>query len=170
MSDFLLSQVLVSVAIGFDILSFQLKKREHILLCLSLAGVFIAIHFFLLQNITAFMLIVLAIIRYVSSYFSTSKQLMYLFLSLGFLSFIFTFKGLLSTISLLGSSFQTIASFQKEDKTLRLLMIVGTTFWLIHNYLANSPIATLMEMVFLTSNLIGYYRFYIKPKKNTNSF
>ncbi len=39
-------------------------------------------------------------------------------------------------------------------------MIVGTLLWLIHNYLAGSPTAVLMELLFISSNLIGYYRYY----------
>ena len=46
-------------------------------------------------------------------------------------------------------------------------MFIGTSFWLVHNYFANSPAAVFMEVLFLGSNLIGYYRHYIKPKKVT---
>jgi hypothetical protein len=37
LSPFLLSQLLVVVAIGFDLLSFQFKERRRIILCLMVS-------------------------------------------------------------------------------------------------------------------------------------
>ncbi len=162
MSAFLLSQILVAIAICFDILSFQLKKRTQIVLCLSLAGIFISSHFVLLEKWTAAVLMMIAVTRYLSSYFTTSKKIMGLFVSASFVSSALTFQGLLSIISCLGAVFQTLGAFCNEDKQLRQLMIIGTLFWLIHNIMAASPGAVVMEVLFLTSNLIGYYRFYMK--------
>lgn len=76
----------------------------------------------------------------------------------------FSYQGSLTILSCLGSSFQTIAAFKKNDKQLRELMIVGTSFWLIHNYLSGSPIAVLMEIIFISINIAGYYRYYIKKQ------
>ncbi len=164
MSAFILSQILVAIAICFDILSFQLKKRTHIVLCLSLAGIFISSHFLLLEKWTAAVLMMIAVTRYLSSYFTTSKKIMGLFISASFVSSILTFQGILSVLSCMGSIFQTMGAFCNDDKQLRQLMIIGTLFWLIHNIMAASPGAVVMEVLFLTSNLIGYYRFYIKNK------
>jgi hypothetical protein len=55
-----------------------------------------------------------------------------------------------------------VAAFQEDDRRLRQLMIVGTSFWLLHNYLIGSPTAVLMEVLFISSNLAGYYRYYVK--------
>jgi hypothetical protein len=44
-------------------------------------------------------------------------------------------------------------------------MLVGTMIWITHNYLAGSPGAVLMEALFISSNLVGYFRYYIRPKK-----
>ena len=162
MDSFIISQVLVTIAICFDLLSFQLKKRTHIVLCLTIAGVFIASHFMLLGKLTAAVLMFIAVCRYLSSYFTTSKKLMWFFVSLSSISAIFTYQGILSILSCVGSIFQTLGAFNHDDKHLRQLMIIGTLFWLGHNVLAASPGAIVMEILFLSSNLIGYYRFYIK--------
>ena len=168
MNTFVISQILVGIAICFDLLSFQLKKRTHIVLCLSVAGIFISTHFLLLEKWTAAVLMAIAVARYVTSYFSTSKKLMALFVSGSIVSAFFTFQGYLSILSCLGSTFQTLGSFSNNDKKLRQLMIIGTLFWLFHNYFASSPAAVLMEILFLSSNFIGYYRFYLKKQKCTN--
>ncbi len=158
----------MGIAICFDLLSFQLKKRTHIVSCLSVSGAFIATHFLLLEKWTAVILMVIAVTRYVTSYFSTSKNLMTLFVAGSIVGTFFTFQGFLSILSCLGSIFQTFGAFSNNDKRLRQLMIIGTFFWLCHNYFAASPVAVLMEILFLSSNFIGYYRFYFKGQECTN--
>lgn len=165
MNPFIVSQILVAIAICFDWLSFQLKKRTHIVLCLSIAGMFISAHFLLLEKWTAMGLMIIAVIRYVASYFTTSKKITAFFVSASIACSVFTFQGYLSILSCLGSVFQTIGAFRGDDKELRRLMIVGTMFWLCHNVLAASPVAVMMEVLFLSSNAVGYYRFYIKSNR-----
>jgi len=162
MSVFFISQVLVGIAILFDLMSFQFKERKKIVACLFAAGVLISSHFILLEQWTAASLMVIATTRYLISIFSTSPKLKWLFCGSSIVATTVTFSGLVSIISCLGSLFQTVAAFNKEDKRLRELMIVGTSFWLLHNYLIGSPTAVLMEVLFISSNLIGYYRYYVK--------
>ncbi len=166
MNLFLLSQILAGTAIIFDFISFQLKKRTHIVLCLSMSVIFIAAHFLLLEKWTAAILMGVAAIRYIVSYFTTSIKTMMLFVLISVISSALTFQGYLSILSCIGAVFQTIATFNSDDRKLRLLMIVGTSFWITHNVFADSPVAVLMESLFLGSNLLGYYRFYIRKKKN----
>jgi len=162
MSDFVLSQLLISIAIVFDIASFQFKKRQHILSCLSVAGVLICAHFILLSQWTAAGVMAIATVRYVISIFTAAKYYRWLFMAGAIILTIFTFSSLVSLLSLMGSLFQTAAAFNKEDKRLRQLMIIGTCFWLLHNLIIHSPLAVLMEVIFLCSNLAAYYRFYLR--------
>ncbi len=160
-STFMLSQFLVVIAILFDLLSFQCQSRKYILSCLVIAGLFISAHFFLLSQWTAASLMLLAVSRYLTSIFTQNKKLQHVFMATAVLVSAITFTGPLSILSCIGSCLQTKAAFCQQDKALRLWMIIGTSFWLIHNALAQSPTAVLMEALFISSNLIGYYRFYI---------
>lgn len=162
MTPFILSQILVAVAIGFDLMSFQFKDRKKIVMCLFFAGLFISSHFMLLEQYTAASLMIIATIRYLVSAFSTSDKLKYVFCTGAIISSVVTYSGVISIISCVASVFQTVAAFSKNDRRLREYMIVGTTFWLIHNYVIGSPTAVLMEVLFITSNLVGYYRYYWK--------
>ncbi len=81
---------------------------------------------------------------------------------------IITFTDPLSLLSCIGSCLQTKAAFSQQDKALRFWMIIGTSFWLTHNALAQSPTAVLMEALFISSNLMGYYRFYIAKQPVTH--
>jgi len=164
MSSFVLSQILVSIAIVTDILSFQFKDRKKIVGCLLISCTLISAHFMLLGHWTAAGLGLVAALRFATSMFTTSKKMMGLFIFATVAVTVVSFDGLLSAISCLGATFGTIASFCKEDKQLRQLMLVGTSLWVVHNYLAGSPGAVIMELIFISSNLVGYFRFYIRPK------
>ena len=159
-SVFVWSQVLIAIAIVFDIASFQFKQRRQIVCCLCVSGILISVHFILLEQWTAAGLLMLASIRYFCSIFTTSKRLMSVFLLSALIITVGTFSGLLSVLSFTATLFQTTAAFCQSDQRLRQLMIVGTSLWLVHNYLAGSPTAVLMEVLFIGSNLVGYYRYY----------
>ena len=162
MSAFALSQALATVAIAFDLLSFQLRQRRHIILCLAISCLFIASHFALLGHDTATGLALLAAVRLVAGYLTTSKRVMLVFVAATVAVTGLTFHGLLSIFSGLGSVFGTVASFCRSDRTLRLMMMGATSLWLVHNWLAGTPMAVLMEALFLGSNMLGFYRFYLR--------
>jgi uncharacterized membrane protein len=165
MSAFVISQILVGLAICTDILSFQFKERGKIVACLFCSCLLIATHFMLLQHWTAAGLGLVAAARFLTCLFSTSKKVMALFLVLTIATAIFSYEGYLSLISTTGACFGTVASFCKEDKRLRQLMFIGTSLWLIHNFFAGSPVAVVMEIIFISSNMVGYFRYYILPQK-----
>lgn len=165
MSAFALSQILVGLAICSDILSFQFKERRHIVLTLMLSCSLISSHFMLLEHWTAATIGIVAAIRFGVSIFSTSRIFMFIFVGATLLTSVLTYQGYLSILSCAGGTMGTIASFCKEDRTLRKIMFLGTCLWLTHNFLAGSPGAVIMEVIFISSNLIGYYRYYIRPQK-----
>ena len=165
MTAFLLSQIFIGIAIFFDLMSFQFKNRKKIIICFFCASVFIGLHFLLLEQHTAAFLVFISALRFITSIFTTSKKLMSVFLFMCSLVTFFTYAGFLSLLAYLGASINTIASFCKEDKHLRLIMMTGTLFWLANNYFSNSPAAVFMEILFLCSNVVGYYRHYMKKEK-----
>lgn len=162
MSAYALSQILAAIAIAFDLLSFQFRQRRRIIACLAISCLFIASHFALLGHTTATGLALLAAVRLVAGYLTTSKRVMLFFLAATVAMTLCTFNGLLSLCSGLGSMFGTVGSFCRSDRTLRLVMMGATSLWLVHNILAGTPMAVLMEALFLGSNILGYYRFYLR--------
>lgn len=163
MTDFALSQVFVGFAICSDLVSFQFKKRTAIICCLLLSCNLIAIHFILLEHWTAAFLALLAGARFLTSIFTTSRYALALFLGASLCVGISTYEGLLSILGVTGAMFGTAASFCKEDKQLRQLMMICTSIWIVHNSIAGSPGAVIMELIFISSNMIGYFRYYIRP-------
>lgn len=169
MSSFALSQILVGLALCTDILSFQFKERKHIISCLLVSCILISVHFMILDHWTAAGLGLVAAARFVTSIFSTSRYFMYLFVGATWIISIVTYQGLLSILGCVAGSFGTVASFCKEDKKLRQMMLVCTVLWIVHNILAGSPGAVILEIFFLGSNIAGYYRYYIRPQKQVLS-
>ncbi|WP_240620045.1 YgjV family protein [Aeromonas jandaei] len=160
MSLFLWSQLVVSLALLLDLLSFQLRDRRRILACLALSCALNAGHFALLGQWSAACLLLLASVRFLVSIWLVRRILMWFFMGLACAAALATYQGVLSLIGLLASLLQTRAAFCPDDRQLRRWMLLGTLCWLVNNLLVGSPVAALMEGLFLVSNLVGYYRHY----------
>ncbi|MGF1683880.1 YgjV family protein [Photobacterium makurazakiensis] len=164
MSAFLLSQILIGIAVCFDLISFQFKEKKKIIKCFVCAVTLIGLHFALLEQWTAAGLMALGAVRYTTSLYTSSQKMTLIFCASTLIITFFTYSGIVSLISCVAALFHNIAAFRKNDKQLRELMIVGTIFWMIHNVLIGSPTAVALEALFLCSNVIGYYRYYIKAQ------
>ncbi|NMR24869.1 YgjV family protein [Pseudoalteromonas sp. NEC-BIFX-2020_015] len=161
---FILSQCLVAVATLLDLASFQFKSRKFILLCLFSSVLLTATHFFLLNKMSAALLMLIAATRYFYCIFNRSQWAMLGFMLLSCVAVALSWQDWLSGLALIATLIQTFASFRQRDVLLRLFMVLGTAFWISHNILVGSPVAVLMECLFLMSNLIGLFRFYVLPK------
>ena len=114
----------------------------------------------LLGQWSAASLLLLASMRFVVSIWLVRRILMWFFMGLACAAALATYQGALSLIGLLASLLQTRAAFCPDDRQLRRWMLLGTLCWLGNNLLVGSPVAALMEGLFLVSNLVGYYRHY----------
>ena len=162
MSVFMISQLLVGVALIFDLLSFQFKNRKYILLSIAAACFFMAAHFMLLDHWTAACLMWLSTFRYFVSGYTTSKKWMYFFLIATVIGTAWTYSGYISFVSFGATFVLTLAAFCETDKRLREVSFLGVSLWIIHNILVGSPSAIALESLFLMSNAVGYYRYYIR--------
>lgn len=165
LNAFWISQGLIGIALIFDIFSYQMKKREHVLMFFVTSSVLIALHLWLLAQTTAALLLGVAALRFFVSIFTTDRRLMYFFLVLSTILAVTLYSGPLDILAWGCNVIFTLASFQKTDRLLRKTMMCGTSLWIIYNILIFSPAAVMLESIFLTSNVVGYYRFYIRGAK-----
>lgn len=166
---FLISQILIGFAFVSDFFSFQFKSRKKVLAFIVLSCFFIATHLFLLKEYTGAVLISISMVRYFISIYTTNQRLMYFFLVLIFVGTYFTYTRWVDLLALLSNILFNFAAFEKTNKRFRLIMMSGTSCWICYNIFIFSPAGIALEVNFLISNLIGYYRFYIrkqKPKKD----
>ena len=172
MNLFLLSQILVGMAIVTDFLAFQCKNRQKILLFLSISCALIATHYFLLSKNTAGILIIISLIKYLVAKYSPLTRNMILLLLIETVAFYLTFEVLSDFIMLSASVSFTFGAFQKNDKYLRLLMMAAAISIITYDILIWSPVAIVLECLYFTSNAIGYCKFYWRknlamPKAST---
>ncbi|WP_290924440.1 YgjV family protein [Halodesulfovibrio sp.] len=165
MSVFVVSQLLVGVALIFDVLSFQFKDRKYIVLSIAAACFFMAAHFMLLDQWTATILMIVSGIRYAVSGYTTERKWMYFFCIVAVLGTAWTYTGVVSLLSFGATFVLTVAAFSKTDKQLREITFVGVLLWIIHNVVVWSPSAIALESFFLMSNIVGYYRYYMRSPK-----
>lgn len=120
-------------------------------------------HFYLLEVYTAAAIGVLSIARFSLSIIYVRQWLMWVFLLATVVVAALTFNGVLSVLSACATSLFTLGAFQNNDQRLRLFSIAAVCFWIVHNIIAKSVMGVVLEVFFLTSCLLGYYRFYIRP-------
>jgi hypothetical protein len=161
-SDFVLSQVLVGVVFFFDLASFQFREKRHVLTCLVFSALLLGIHFALLGAQTAAIMGFIAAARFSVAIFSHARWWLYLFLSLVMVNGILSYAGSLTVLATAGGLITTTAAFMPTDRQFREYMMAGTLVWIVHNAMAGSPAAVVLETFFLGSNLVGYYRFYLR--------
>ena len=169
MTSFTLSQIFAGTALASDLISFQCKDRQKIIIFLFASCVLLSVHFFLLQQVTAGTVVLLSAVRLALSYLTTSRKIMWTFLLATLIACALTYGGPLSILSTTAALIQTYASFRARDKQLRQFMMIGSTLWMIHNVLVWTPVAILNQILFISSNIVGYYRFHVKAQQDLPS-
>ncbi len=158
--DFLLSQGFAAVAFVFGLTSYQLRTRRQVLACLVGCTLFNAIHFTILDRETAAGLACVTGVRYLAAIVTTRPSWMYFFLVATVGTAYFSFQGPISLLPAAGTVVGTWGSFQEEGRTVRRAMMFGTSCWAVHNIAVGTPVAAVMEISILVSNIVGYRRHY----------
>ena len=167
-TPFIISQILVFGTILLDFFSFQFKEKKKIMLCLIVSSCLVATHYFLLDQLSSGVMVCFSVLRFITAYFSTNKKWALFFISLNTISLFFTYQAPLDLLFYVGLTIFIIGNFQKNDKSMRKLMMCGTSIAVLYNILIPSPMGALEEAIFLMSNFIGYWRFYIRKQKEDN--
>ncbi len=164
LSSFFVSQIFAGIVIILDLCSFQFKERQKIIAFLLWATAANALHYLFLERYVWAAILWLWVLRLLTSYFKTGKNWAFLFIWLYIIVTAIFYEDAYDLIMLAGVTLSTISIFQADDKKLRLIMMLATCIVIIYTILIGSPMWTLMETMFLWSNIIGYYRHYISKK------
>jgi len=159
---FIASQAARLIAMVFDFLSFQYKKRELMFLMLIISSALISSHYFLLGRIAAGFIVMVSVLRFTTCYFTTDKRWLYIFLILNAFIVLFRYNDIYDLIILFGMTVFIIGNFQKDDRKMRKMMMVGTSAIVLYNLIIFSPMGFIGEALFLGSNFIGYYRHFLR--------
>lgn len=157
-SPFLWSQLLAGLAFVAGISAFQLKQRQPMLLCWFLSAALNASHFVVLGQLAAGLFVGFTAVRFLVAAYYPKPPLMWLFLVLSTLLLWQTYQSPLQLLPFLAAIVGTIGSFQRKVVWVRSCMAIGACAWICHNILVGSPVAVAMELAFLASNLLGFWR------------
>lgn len=160
MNEFLTSQAIAAVAFACGIVSFQCRHRRSMLFWLSGSAIVNACHYFVLDRPEPGTLFVIMGMRSLAAAFSVNRKVMYLFLALMVAGFSLSYENPLGFLALFAALLATYGSFQEAEQRVRLIYMLAAVTWTVHNILVRTPVAALMEVTFLASNAIGYWRFH----------
>ena len=130
---FIISQILMLIAMGSDFLSLQYKKREYTFLCLIVSASLISTHYFLLHQTAAGVIVFISVLRFITCYFTTNKKYLFIFIGLNTISLFFTYKSPIDLIIYIGLIIFIIGNFQENNKLMRKFMMGGTSIIIIYN-------------------------------------
>tara|TARA_B100001059_G_scaffold43554_1_gene35701 strand:- start:197201 stop:197734 length:534 start_codon:yes stop_codon:yes gene_type:complete len=152
------SQLLVAIAFGSGIFAFWQQQRSAMLKFWFISAVLNASHFGLLGQYEAALFVSLTAIRFLVAALYPRQCWMLLFMAGATLILLTTYSSPLNLLPYAAAMLGTFGSFLTRVGRVRLCMALGASIWILHNILVGSPVAVLMEIAFLLSNLMGFLR------------
>ena len=140
----------------------QCRRRRTILLWLVLVTLLSAAHFFLLGRVSAGTLYLIMGVRLLVAAHTTDQRIMMLFAMAVIAGTIATYERPLDGLAMAAALTATYACFQADARRMRIVYMLCATQWMVHNIVAGSPVAVLMEASLLLSNIVGFWRHHIR--------
>ena len=160
MDEFLLSQLIAAVALACSLLTFQLKRREHILFVFAALSAALSLHFYILGSTAASAVVAVSVVRFLVSIRSQHRAWMYVFLLLTAAVGFITYSEPLNLLAILAGLLGVIATFQRDDLRLRRIMLSSSGTMAIHDLIVWTPVGLAVDLTAFISNIVGLYRFY----------
>ena len=161
---FLASQFFAWLALIFWLISFQCKERKYIITFFILTAFCILLQFLLLERYVGATIVWVGMIRYFTAYYYPKTYLIPFFICIFAFLTIFFWKDSYDLLAFLAASLNTLGSFQKNEKYLRYFFMTSWPCLIAYNFFIGSPMWILLESMFLWSNIIWFYRYYIRKK------
>jgi len=166
LNAFWISQGLIILALGSDVTAWQCRQRENVLKWIFVSTIFIGVHFYLLDQITAALVVALAGVRSLIAIKSTHKSLGPIFMVLALIIGLLTYKAPVDWLIIVATMIGCFGCFRPTDRELRLYSMVATVLFITYGVIIFSPAMALLDSIFLASNFVGFYRHYIRETKN----
>ncbi|HZL08344.1 MAG TPA: YgjV family protein [Candidatus Dormibacteraeota bacterium] len=151
------------VAVGVSLCIFQTNKRKNMLLLSLVASLLYTAHFFLLGAITGSAMNLSGAVRsYVYYKVKPSAKntwIMFAFLAITLAATALTWQGYISLLPMVGTVSGVVAYWQRKPKLIRRLGLISPPAWFVYNAVSGSYAGMFIEVINLSSNLIGQYRF-----------
>ena len=165
----IITQIIGFLAVGLYLLSYQLKKRIHIVWVTFISNTFYVLQYLLLG---AFSGAVMDILSTVASFFAARKnappfQKHKKAIIISTLAIIFTVgiaiailrRSYIELLPIAGAIFQTVSLWCDDEQTLRKWGLCATPFWLVYNFISKAygaSLGSLFALISITVSLIRY--------------
>ncbi len=170
---YIVAQIVGVLAVVCYLLSYQFKKRPHIVLVNSMSSALYVIQYILLG---AFEGAVMDIISTISSVAAKNKEKRFIakyvkviIIIVNILLFavgLVFYKNIFSFFPVFGAMLQVSALWITDEKKIRLISFIGVPFWLIYNLISQAYTATLGSALCMLSLGTAIYRYDIKGEIN----
>lgn len=158
-----IAQLVGFAGLLFVVLSMQPKYRKNILLLQLFGSVLFTIHFGLIGAATGMALNAIASMRAVilSRYhIKTGKKWPIFVIGILFIAAtVVSWQGYISLLPLAAMLIATVAFWQRDEQSIRKLILIAAPMWLVYNAMNASFAGVLTEVLVITSTLIGLWRF-----------
>ena len=174
----IISQIIGLAAVGLYLLSYQLKKRKHIVWATCISNAFYVLQYVLLG---AFSGAVMDALSTVGSFFAGKKHAphfeKYTKLIAAANLIVITVAGLFIAIAqhdpiellpILGAVFQTGGLWCEDEQTIRKFGLCSAPFWLIYNFLSQAYGAALGSVLAIVSVVTAMIRYRKKKSMHHN--
>lgn len=166
------ANILGIIAVALFVLSYQLKKRQSIILVNAVSRVLYVLQYILLGAYEGALLDVVALLVSVlyrsrdrgfmkkhptATVISTNAAIF----ALGML----TYKNIFSLLPILGVIFETLGLWLKKEKHIRIVSLLGAPFWLVYNTLSEAYGSSVGNVITLISIAIAIIRYDIMKKE-----
>lgn len=167
--SFFLSQLLAACAFASGIYAFFQKERGTMLLFWFLSAFLNSCHFAILGQLEAAAFVGLSAARFLMAAKHNRPFWMWFFLAVSTTLFLYSYQSPVNILPFIAAIVGTFGSFQAKVNLVRLCMAIGASAWILHNILVGSPVAAIMEIAFLSSNLLGYLKHRAKQQHSDHS-
>ena len=170
---YILSQVCAIIAMIVLGSTYIIKNKKQILFLCIFSSCMYALQYFFLEAYTGMIINILGIVRAVCfyTYSRIGKKNTLLNLILLELMFvigtIFTWDGLISLLPLCGLIIFTYATWHKDVKVYKWLVLPVSVFWIIYNALVGSIVGFISESILVVVGIVGLFLYYKGNSKET---
>lgn len=168
----IIEKVFIAQLFGFIglvllVIPYMFNSRKFILKMQIAASIVFGIHYFMIGAITGSVSQVLNVVRSFVYLKEQKKWQLYIFIVLYVIIGLFTWKGLVSILAIIGSILSTIGYFMKDTRLIRIFSLLQGISWLAYCILSRSLGGTISESIFVIVVLVGIIRFDLIGRKKS---
>ena len=169
---YIIAQIIGVLAVATYLLSYQLKKRKHIIAVNATSSSLYVLQYILLGALEGAAIDILSAVGAVTAHNKDkkfiAKHLVPVIVLLNLL-FVATglslYKNIFSLFPIVGAILQTSAFWLTSEKRIRQVSFLGTPFWLIYNLTAQAYGSAIGSVLCMISIGSAIYRYDIYPAK-----